>query len=427
MKSKILKVILLIAITALILPGCGNSTPEAVSESKESTVQTDKPAEEAKIEIFSQKPENVEVLNEIIAKFTSDNPNIKVALTSSPDAAKVLITRISTNDIPDVVNIFPTTSVYKNMMEEGIFLDLTNETFMKNVSQGTVDLIKYEDKAYAVPITVNAYGLYYNKDIFAKYALEPPKTLEELYSICDKLKANGVQPFVFMDKDAAAFGQQGERLLGGSVNHEIWTLTEKVAKGEASFTTEKDMRLLAETLLKIREYGPKNTLGVGSDQANDDFANGRAAMIPNGTWGLSTYKKLNPSINVGVICFPSISGIEAYTSGTVDTAFAIASTTKYPEASKKFIEFFTSKDISQMYCDKDKNPNLVSRVDYSVAELGDINKMINDGKFSLIPTSYWPAGYRDEWQMKLQELVAKKDVDAFLKAADDITKRYYNK
>lgn len=416
MKKRILSMVLCSALLITTVTGCGKSAEKA-------TTTSDKKVE---LEFFQQKSEVVDVYNKIIEKFMSENPNIKIKQTATPDAAKVLVTRLSTNDIPDIFSIFPTQTIYKKMMDEGIMLPLTKEAFMNNVSEDTVNLIKYKGEAYALPLTVNAFGLYYNKDIFAKYQLQVPKTLDDLYAICETLKKNGVQPFVFMDKDTGAFGQQGERLLGGSINHEAWKVSEKVAKGETSFTTEPDMKLLAQTILKIREYGPKDTLGIGSDQASNDFANGKAAMILSGTWGLGSYKKLNPSMNVGVTNFPSISSQESYTCGTVDSALAISATSKNADAAKKFLQFLTKPEIAQMFCDVDKNPNLVKGVKYNVEELKPINDMINKGKFSLIPTSYWPAGFRDEWQVQLQQLVMTKDVEGFLKTSDKLTKQYYN-
>lgn len=427
MKKKIAALLLGSALAVSTLTGCGKQDVTNEGESQTALQQQEeKKQETVTIEFFQQKSEVVDVYNNIIEKFQTEYPDIKVTQTCVPDASKVFMTRVSTNDIPDVIHIFPTQTTYKSMMEEGIFEDLTQEPVLNNVSEATVEQIKYKDRVYAVPLTVNAFALYYNKDIFEEHKITEPKTFEELIQVCETLKAAGVQPFVFMDKDTGAFGQQAERILGGNINQEIWTVTEKVAAGTTSFVDEPDIRLLAETLLKIREYGPKDSLGIGSDQANDDFANGRSAMILAGTWGLSSYLKLNPEMNVGVTAFPSIDGKETYTCGTVDAAIAISANSEKKEAAKLFVEYLTKPEIAQIYCDADKNPNLVKGVQYSVKELMPINDMINEGKFSLIPTSYWPAGYRDEWQVKLQELVLTKDVDAFLKATDEITEQYYN-
>ena len=48
----------------------------------------------------------------------------------------------------------------------------------------------------------DAYGVYYNKDIFDKYGLTEPETWDELIEICDTLVANGVTPFALSGLDA---------------------------------------------------------------------------------------------------------------------------------------------------------------------------------------------------------------------------------
>ncbi len=44
-------------------------------------------------------------------------------------------------------------------------------------------------------MNVSLSGIYYNKDLFAKYNLEVPATVEELEAVCDTFVENGVTPF----------------------------------------------------------------------------------------------------------------------------------------------------------------------------------------------------------------------------------------
>ncbi len=58
----------------------------------------------------------------------------------------------------------------------------------------------------------------YNKEIFAKYGIEVPKTWDELIAACDKLKAAGVAPFYATLKDNWTIGQGWyDYAVGGEV------------------------------------------------------------------------------------------------------------------------------------------------------------------------------------------------------------------
>lgn len=379
------------------------------------------PNEKVELEFFQQKSENIEIYNQIIAKFSEEYPNIKVNQVSVPDGAKVLVTRVSTNDVPDICSIYPTQTIYKDMMREDIFLDLTNTPILDRVDASIVDLIKFEDKSYAVPVTLNAYGVYYNEDIFKANNIEVPTTYDALIDACEKLKAAGITAFALPDKDTGAVGQQFERLYSGSITKDVVEITEKVAASELSYKTEPTMRQMAELILKLREYSQKDTMGTGNEQAITEFANGNTAMYMSGTWALSAIKAANSSINVNTFAFPNLNSTQPATCGTVDTALAISANSKNVEAAKLFIEFFLRPEIAQMYCDADRNPNIVKEIKYSVPQLDPINKLINEGNFTLIPSSFWPAGYRDEIQVITQELIMEKDVEKFLSKCDEIT------
>ena len=149
------------------------------------------------LEYFSQKPEAVPVMDFLIEKFEKENPGITITQTSTPEPSTVLRTRIATNEVPDIINSFPAENMYKNLFKDGYFLDLTKESFLNNIPDSTINIVRYEGKVYALPMTLSVYGIYYRKDIFKKYNLSAPTTYEELINAAKVLKANGVTPFSF--------------------------------------------------------------------------------------------------------------------------------------------------------------------------------------------------------------------------------------
>lgn len=62
--------------------------------------------------------------------------------------------------------------------------------------EGALEQASYDGKLYAIPVkNISVAGIYYNKDLFEKYNIEVPKTLEDLEKACDTFLENGITPF----------------------------------------------------------------------------------------------------------------------------------------------------------------------------------------------------------------------------------------
>src|SRR5699024_9116342 len=99
---------LLSVFIVIALVGCGSNSsnkPDSDSQSNGTNSEaSDQKGKQIQLEYFSLKPEVVTVMDEIISDFMDENPNIKVTQTSVADAGTVLLTRIATADVPDILN-----------------------------------------------------------------------------------------------------------------------------------------------------------------------------------------------------------------------------------------------------------------------------------------------------------------------------------
>jgi raffinose/stachyose/melibiose transport system substrate-binding protein len=310
------------------------------------------------------------------------------------------------------------------MIDEGYFLDLTGEPFLNAINPDIVALSQYNGKQYMLPLTLNGYALYINTDIYDEYGLSVPTTYEELIANCETLKAAGVTPFAFPFKDTGALGQNFERLLGGVVDHEPWLVSQAVSEG-ASFSGYPAYVDYVTKWYALSRYADTNPLSTDTDDCARMFANQEVAMVFNGTWGNSVYMSLNPDLHYEAVLPPTISGIDACTCGTVDIALALNAEGKNIEAAKTFLNYFVSDAVAQKFAEGDKNPTAVTAVQYVIPHLDAITAAIAAGRFSLIPTTYWPAGYRDELQVMLQQLLLDGDTGAFISSWDEMTVEFY--
>ena len=102
MKKKIMAVTLCLAMVSTFAVGCGqkNETDSGKSEEKSSG--------KVEIEFVQVKREAAESYTKVIEAFQKKNPDIVIKQNVVPDAQEVLMTRASSDSLPDMMNHWPT-------------------------------------------------------------------------------------------------------------------------------------------------------------------------------------------------------------------------------------------------------------------------------------------------------------------------------
>lgn len=419
---KKLVALILCAAMCLSFAGCGGeeapaSTPAGSSGAEETSVS-------GEIEILLHKVEINEIMNTMIEEFNKEYPDVKVVLNAPGDTGTVLQARAVANDMPDIVT-FPYNNSDLAYARDGFYMDLTNEAFMQeNVTPAALESNKIDGVNYSLPYISNAYGVYYNVDIFEENGIEIPTTMDELYAACEKLQAAGVTPIAFSDQELWTLGHLGDRLMG-LIFDDDGTLFQQIAAGEATATEHEGMRTVAEVYLKLHEYGQPDSLGVGYEQAISAFANGEAAMMLQGTWLLSLVKSANPDMNVDVFPLPGMTAEETRVGINMDLGLAISETSENKEAALAFLAWMSEAENAQKFADMEGSPSLLNGVEVATPEFAKMAELISEGKSFIIPRGYWAPSMVNELQNALQRLVSSKDVDQFLKELDEGVKVAY--
>ena len=415
------------------LTGCsGGKTADAPASSADQTTAAEAASTDAAsggkvaIELFHQKPENVELYNTLVNKFMEENPDIQVNVTLAESTTTTLISRAAGN-IPQLVSVFPWNASYKDMFREGLFMDLTDQDFMKRVTPSVLERCEVNGKQYSLPLTTNSFGLYYNVDIFNELGLTIPKTMDEMWGVCDKLVEAGIQPFSFPDKKAVRINQQFDRMLIGCVDHDFYSKCDEQINGSYNIKDDPNIRKYAETILKLREYGNPDSLGYDDEPAYEEFTSGKSAMYIDGSWAVTTFETMNPDLNFNCTAIPAITTDDFWTCGTVDTAYSISAdcTPEQQDACIRFLDFLVREDIAQEFSDGDKNPTLIQGVEYNVPQLKEINDYIDEGRFAPSLASIWTQDLRNSLVVSVQALILDKDVDTFLDEFQSLVEEYY--
>ena len=166
------------------------------------------------------------------AAFEKANPGVKIVHVAQPTDAtqyyQIIQGAATTNSGPDVAMFHPGARV--NGFAD-IIIDL--DSYVKDVkgqfTAASIEMCSVGGKLKVLPITMQGFGIYYNKAYFKKAGLDPekaPKSAADFLAACEKLKAAGIVPittgqsytidFFLRCQAANAYGPNVAGLFDGS-------------------------------------------------------------------------------------------------------------------------------------------------------------------------------------------------------------------
>jgi len=372
-------------------------------------------AEKIKLEFFQSKEEVVDLFDELIEKFEKENPDIDIEQNCVPSPGVVLKSRLVKNDMPDILAIGGDFA-YGEIARAGVLVDFSGDPILEKVHEAYLEMIgkiaKTETKN-GIPYAANANTVLYNVKKFKELGIDAPKTWDEFIAICEKIKASGEVPLYLTFKTAWTIMVPFNSIVANIQGDDF---IEKRLKNETSFT--EIYGEVAEKLLALLDYGHDDNFGVGYDDGNTSFANGKSFMLIQGIWAISSVKRANPDIEIGVFALPVRDKYEdnRLVSG-VDTVLGISNSTKYPEAAKEFVQFLIKEENIQYYINQERLYSCVKEVFQEDPYLVGIKEYFETGRITSFPDHYYPSGMGVS--NLAQEFLIKKDIDAFLEILDN--------
>ncbi|SFC93944.1 carbohydrate ABC transporter substrate-binding protein, CUT1 family [Bacillus sp. OV322] len=368
------------------------------------------------IEFFSTKVENSNTYKELIKDFEKKNPKISVDLTSPPDAGTVIKTRLTKNDLPDIIASGDDTT-FTNLADSGELRDLSDKGFKDNIQPAFIDMVKKDYKKssalYGIPYATNGNGVIYNKDKFEKLGIkETPKTWDEFIADLDKAKAAGEIPIYFTLKDAWT-GMVALNSVAAPVGADQFAKD----KTDGKTTFKKSYSEVADKLLTLEKYGHKDNLGVAYGDGNTAFAQGKGVFYLQGNWAIPEILKANPDAKLGVFPFPATNDVKQnkLVSG-IDVLFSETKATKHQKEADKFIEFLASQDSAQTYTKEQKSFSAVNGVTQDDPTLAGYKDSFANGNIAGYADHFFPASLNAP--NIVQDFFIKKNKDAFLTKMD---------
>jgi len=368
----------LLIVLALLLSACGGAATVAPTEkpaveapATEAPVveaPTEPPAAEAPTEAATEAPAVEEPVtitwfehlstewgNEWFDKVTADfeaQTGIKVERISAPwgDLWPKMTTWMQSDEMPDVYGTYAgwTASLDKNgaMADIEPLIPTLPDPAEFEANQGSMwrGIGEFNGRLIMAPWWLQSYGLFYNKEAFAEKGYTVPTTWDELRTLLEQMKADGVDGMEMTWGVPAEAGvhflylQWMWRLLGAG-----GALTD--AAGNPAFNTPEGKAAMQYWADLYKDGLVMESSSAASVQQNrGDFCAGKTLMIIDGPWMGATCETMGSTFTVEMA--PGLCGEKTCGNVVYPWYFAMAENSKNKEAALLFIDYLTSDAVA---------------------------------------------------------------------------------
>ena len=291
---------LTLGLVCLLIAGCSNN-----GSSGTAAPTTASSALTGKLEVVAFKGGyDIDFYQQAAREFEQKHPGLQISVTGDPRVWEQLRPRFVAGNPPDLC--FPGWGMdHWALAEEGQLMDLDDAlngpaedgkgTWKDTFDPKILALGQLDGKQYVLPYYVMLYGWWYDPGVFAKNGWTPPKTFDELLTLCDKIKAKGIAPLTYQ-------GQYPYYMINGMLLP--WCMSVGGADAvksaqnlEPGAWKSPAMLKAAQMIDQLSKNGDfeKGATALSHTESQTDFLNGKAAMIPCGTWLYSEMKKTMPA------------------------------------------------------------------------------------------------------------------------------------
>lgn len=303
--------VLLTLLAAIALPGC-------VHPIQEDGAPAYQRGGKLQVRVF-QGGYGVDFYEKAAKEYEASHPGVKIDLKGDPRIWEQLRPRFVAGEPPGLT--FPGWGMdhYSLIYEhQALPLDDVLLTTPYGETTGTwkdsfyPDILKegvYEGQTYLLPFYVNLNGWWYNVRLFEENGWTPPKTWSELLSLCEKIKAKGIAPLTYQGK-YPAYAINGFLLPWAISRGGIQAFRDAEGLKEGAWSSPAFLEA-AQKVAELRDQGyfQNGAQGMSHTEAQMEFLQGKAAMIPCGTWLQSEMKKqMPPGFKMAFFLTPAIEG-----------------------------------------------------------------------------------------------------------------------
>lgn len=328
------------------------------------------------ISFYHWRPEDKAYFQEIIDKFEAANPGTKInqVISDSPSYTTNAFIKIK-NDPKAALFVTSRGGQFNDFLAAGLLTDITSQRFVQsNVLKSFLPPATVGGKVYGIPYQSLYNNPLYNTEMFAKNGWKVPTTWSQVLAFCRTAKAAGVIPFAW---PAATRGNAGQILNAFLMNSNVADDTELATRIANIESGKEDLQTawfkeIANKYKAMYDAGcfPANVSGYNDTVAPVDFALGRAAIYPTGSFAMDSVFKANPAMKgkvgmFGLITTDSKPRYEGVNNPTFILSVNAKSTSRDQQIARALLSYLVQPALAQYYALSSGQQVTVVNVDYS--------------------------------------------------------------
>ena len=373
--------------------GSGGSSSPAASSPSSNQPSASSPAavsgEKKKLTLwFIDTGKRKELIEETVKEFMDAHPDIEVEAVQIPnDTYKTkLPVAMGGNNPPDLFHSWGG-GWLKEFVNAGQVMDLTGRIDPENYLPAAINIATFDGKIYGAPLAMSLTLFFYNKEMFEKNNLQPPKTFDDLLRIVDTFKAQGIAPIAMANKTkwpgALWLIYLANRIGGSDIFTEAF---ERKGRGFDDPAYVRAGELIQQLVDRGAFINGFNGLDYDTGQSRQFLYTEKAVMELQTSSYITNVRSEMPGFEekLGIFPFPVVEGGLGNATdlvGGVSPVFSISSKTKYPDEAVELLKAITSKELAQKFADHAGVVTAVKGVEYKDKFAVMMNEYLQQAQF----------------------------------------------
>ena len=278
--------------------------------------------------------------------------DLSVVNMSGPDASATTVAAVLADTGPDVALMIPRNQpvnfAWRGALTELSQFDTYDEVMSRFHPEATVPYT-FKDGVYAVPCTETFYMMFYRTDIFDELDVEPPRTWNELYSLTAILQRQNMTIGIpYMNISASLDGLGTKDIFatilkqnGGSLYNENHTAT--------ALDTQQAFNSFKQWTEFYTLYGYDTEYNFNTRFRTGEMPIGIAPYEMYNTFSIAAPEIRNQWTMTTLPGTIQDDGSVDYSVASTGMANIMFNDVEYPEASWKFLDWFSTVDIQQKF------------------------------------------------------------------------------
>lgn len=295
---------------------------------------------------------------------------------------------------------------------------------MERIEKEVRDMVTIDGEVYGLPYNAWYQGVFYNKDIFEKYGVEVPGTMQELWVAVDIFERNGVTPFaVHLQED----WKVANMTMQFMINDIFWKRPgwgADFADGKVSFQGNQEIINCLKQNQFIASHTWQDAFTIEQYESDRRFAEGEAAMYLTGSWSLQNAWEYDSTMKYGIFPYPNETSDSRLIKET-NMTFMVSRACEHQEVINRILEeLLQNEKVMREILGFTQTYPIVTDItmSYENSVEEEIQKYIREGR--IVDAFVGNSQLQWEFQNELAQETGKwlrgeADIDGILKKADE--------